>query len=402
MKMDAAMSKLKGLWISTRSFSIVIAFLVLLLALLMRPAIVMHLQGGFVQEILNTGRWAAVAVSVVLYIRLVKIDLFGILCVALGLLGLASLVVNGIGLYSFTEFWAPTCAAGLLARAMGERYPRELLWAVLLVTSAISLLNLASIILFPDGMPTIDSGGDYYFNGHRNWAITAILPSVFASLLLDDSRGRLFSVRSGLLLIAGFAQLLLAYSATSLVAFVVATAGIALVPLRKARLILNGYTYLAINAALFLIFVVFGLQNTFGFFIEDVLGKSVTFTGRTVIWDEAIGQVLATNPLLGCGSDTFWNGNTNVGSAHNMVLEIFAQGGFIGVGAFFALLLAVAHRLYSNSGSRASALLSLVIGCFLLIGLTEQIRWPSFFLFLGFAYAWGCLKQRGDGAGDKL
>jgi Lipid A core - O-antigen ligase and related enzymes len=373
---------------AVRSPQVVVAALVILLALLMRPGIVMHLQGGLIQELLNIGRWIAVVVSVLLYIWVIQIDVFGFLCIALGLLAFISLQVNNVGLYNFNEFWAPACATALLARAACEHHSREMLWATLLVSSAISLLNLASVLLFPGGIPGIASGGYYFFNGHRNWAIAAILPSVFSSLLLDDRRERLISIRSAALLLVGFAQLLLAYSATSLVALLCATIGIVLLTSRKMYAILNAYTYLVLNAVLFLFVVVFGLQNMFGFLIEDVLGKSMTFTGRTIIWEGVIERVLATNPLVGCGYDAFWNGNANVGSAHNMVLEIFAQGGFAGVAVFVILLLAVAHGLYACSKSRTAALLSLVIGCFLLIGLTEQIRWPAFFLFLGFSYGW--------------
>lgn len=373
---------------AARSPQVVVAVLVILLALLMRPGIIMHLQDGLIQEFLNIGRWIAIVVSVLWYIRLVKIDVFGSLCTALGLLALISLQVNNVGLYNFNEFWAPACATALLARAACERHVREFLLAVLLVSSAISLLNFASVLLFPGGIPGIASGGDYYFNGHRNWAIAAILPSVFSSLLLDDRQERLVSIRSAVFLLVGFAQLLLAYSATSLVALLCATIGIVLLASRKMYAILNAYTYLALNAVLFLFVVVFGLQNMFGFLVEDVLGKSMTFTGRTIIWEGVIERVFATNPLVGCGYDAFWNGSANVGSAHNMVLEVFAQGGFAGVAVFIVLLLMVAHGLYACSKSRTAALLSLVIGCFLLIGLTEQIRWPAFFLFLGFAYGW--------------
>lgn len=374
----------------------IIICLVILLALLMRPGIVMHLQDSWVQDFLNMGRWVAIVISAGLYIALVGIDVFGALCIALGLLAFASLQVNNVGLYSFNEFWAPACATALLARAVGKRYPGEMLWAMLLESSAISFMNLASVLLFPDGMPIVGKGADYFFNGHRNWAIAAILPSVFSSLLLDNRKGKPVSVRSAILLAVGFAQLLLAYSATSLTTLACATIGIMLLASQRMYRILNMYTYLVFNAVLFLVVVVFGLQNVFGFVIEDILGKNLTFTGRTIIWSEVVNQVLATNPLLGCGYDTFWNGSSNVGSAHNMLLEVFAQGGFVGVSVFIAILLLVAHRLYKLSGYREAALLSLVIGCFLLVGLTEQIRWPAFFFFLGFAYGWSDFAIAGE------
>lgn len=344
------------------------------------------LHDSFVLALFNTGRWVAVAASVVLYGRIVRIDPFGLLCLALGCLALASLLVNDLPLYSFTEFWVPACAGGLLARALCQSHLRESLWAMLLVSSAISIVNLITVLVFPSGVPGLGLGMHYFFNGHRNQAIIAILPSIFASLMLDDVKGRSCSVRSIALAVIGLCQVFLAYSATSLVVLVMVTAGAALLVFKRARRVLNIYTYLAAYAVVFLSVVVFRLQDIVGSSMLAALGKDVTFTGRTVIWDGAIREVLSVNPLLGCGHDSFWNGSAMVGSAHNMILEILVQGGFLGVVVFVALLLLTARNLYARSAARSVALVSLAIACFLLIGLTEQTRWVPFFFFLGLGY----------------
>lgn len=363
-----------------------VCVIVLILLFLMRPGMVPWLHDSFVLTLFNIGRWIAVAASVVLYGRIVRIDPFGLLCLALGCLALASLLANDLSLYSFTEFWAPACAGGLLARALCQSYLRESLWAMLLVSSAVSIVNLVTVLVFPSGIPGLGLGMHYFFNGHRNQAIIAILPSIFASLMLDEVKGRSCSVRSVALAAIGLCQVLLAYSATSLVVLVMATAGAVLLVFKRVRRVLNIYTYLAAYAVVFLSVVVFRLQDIVGSSMLAALGKDVTFTGRTVIWDGAIREVLSVNPLLGCGYDSFWNGSAMVGSAHNMILEILVQGGFLGVVVFVALLLLTARNLYARSAARSVALVSLAIACFLLIGLTEQTRWVPFFFFLGLGY----------------
>lgn len=357
-----------------------------LLFFLMRPGMIMWVSDGVIAPFFSVARWLAVILSIVLYLCLVGIDVFGAACLFLALFGYLSLAINDQSMFGFQESWAPACAAALLARALSERYLKSLLWAVMIVSSMISVANLATILIFPGGIPGIGTASGYYFNGHRNQAIAVIIPSVFSSLILDAMGNSRFSLRSALLLIVGFSQVILAYSATSSVTLVVALIGIVTVRGKRARWLLNAYTYLAVVGVIFLLIVVCGLQNSVGSGLVGLLGKDATFTGRTVIWGEVIKDVWATHPLIGCGHDTFWNGWMMVGSAHNMVLEVLAQGGILGVLTYFSLLLVVARNLYSRSGSLPVALISLAIGCFLLVGLAEQTRWASFFLFLGIGY----------------
>lgn len=366
--------------------SVCLVISTVLLFFLMRPGMIMWISDDVVAPFFSIARWLAIALSLMLYLCLVGIDVFGAACLLLAFFGYLSLIVNNQSMFGFQESWAPACAAALLARALSERYLKSLLWAAMIVSSAISVANLATILIFPEGIPGIGVMSGYYFNGHRNQAIAVIIPSIFSSLILDAMKGSQFTLRSFLLSVVGFAQVILAYSATSSVALAVALIGAIVIRGEKVRRLLNAYTYLAATGAVFFLIVVCGLQNGIGSNLVELLGKDVTFTGRTIIWEEVIKDVWATHPLIGCGHDAFWNGWMIVGSAHNMLLEVLAQGGILGVLAYCTLLLVVARSLYARSSSLPVALISLAIGCFLLVGLAEQTRWASFFLFLGIGY----------------
>lgn len=363
------------------------------LALLMRPGIVSKLGDNAVQQWMDAGRLIAAVLSIALYFYRVRIDLFGALVMALGGLALLSIVVNGQVVYFFTEFWLPSCAAALLARSLCPERTKELLWAVLIVSSTISILNLATVLLFPGGIPAI--GPDNYFNGNRNGAIIAILPSIASSFVLDAMRGKVVSLRSGLFFVVGFSQIVLAGSATSLLALTGFAVGWTLLCIRSLRTPLNLFLYMGLYALFFIFVVVVGADGGPVLWVQELLGKSMTFTGRTVIWDQAIENVLSTNVLIGCARDAYSVSGRIIGSAHNMVLEVFVQGGVLGVMTWIALLGAVAWKLFRGRMDRANALLALTIGCFLLIGLMEQTRWPALFLFLGIGYCAG-LSCRGS------
>ena len=91
----------------------------------------------------------------------------------------------------------------------------------------------------------------------------------------------------------------------------------------------------------------------------DAFGKSSTLTGRTLIWDVALG-VIAEHPILGVGYRAFWlapqfaNGQMAIVDAgavtsrsfHNFVLEILVSAGWPGLIAMFALLGVTLLRLW--------------------------------------------------------
>jgi exopolysaccharide production protein ExoQ len=85
--------------------------------------------------------------------------------------------------------------------------------------------------------------------------------------------------------------------------------------------------------------------------IVTSLGRDMTFTGRTEVWDELLA--LRTDPLLGTGFLSLWDDMRYRsilpewvgGSAHNGYLEIYLAGGFVGIGVLAITLLAVGFKI---------------------------------------------------------
>jgi exopolysaccharide production protein ExoQ len=90
-----------------------------------------------------------------------------------------------------------------------------------------------------------------------------------------------------------------------------------------------------------------------------VLGRDATFTGRTLIWENI--NLKTVDPLIGAGFWNFWGGtrglaiikaiNTPVPSAHNGYLDVYLDGGFIGLGILFILLFIGGNRLIKGHSS---------------------------------------------------
>jgi len=84
------------------------------------------------------------------------------------------------------------------------------------------------------------------------------------------------------------------------------------------------------------------MQNNIivAFILNYVFGRSSTFTGRYVLWEQAI-RLIAQKPLFGHGrivNDYIaaWGGYY---SSHNYALEILLQGGIFALGFFVKIII---------------------------------------------------------------
>ncbi len=135
-----------------------------------------------------------------------------------------------------------------------------------------------------------------------------------------------------------------AHSSTSLVCTVVAIAIIYILGMKWVRP--EKLTLYFVTAL-----IVVGLAaffNFFTFFITQVLGKDMTLTDRTQIWDVLLKWDI--NPLIGTGYESFWLGerreemwrifpNLSLNSAHNGYLQTYLDLGILGLIATFGMVL---------------------------------------------------------------
>jgi O-antigen ligase len=98
--------------------------------------------------------------------------------------------------------------------------------------------------------------------------------------------------------------------------------------------------------------------------ILQALGRDATFTGRTDIWQHI--NLKTVNPVLGAGYWNFWGGpggdiinramDSLIPNAHNGYLDMYLDGGFVGIFFLFFMLLTSGLRIarYLKSGGTLS------------------------------------------------
>ncbi len=128
----------------------------------------------------------------------------------------------------------------------------------------------------------------------------------------------------------------------------------------------------------FLLIIVFEIQKYFSFLIK-ILGKDLTFTGRTFIWNRVI-QLIRANPF-GYGWNSSvpdvvsllnWNETLSIGHAHNYILNLVYKAGIITAIVFVIYLFGIAKRIDTCSNRKLSSLMKITFFIFLLLAMFES------------------------------
>lgn len=344
---------------------------------------------GFAPSSWATLQFCIVLVSFCVYSKTKGLDLFGGAAVALvGIVGVSTLFNQG-NMSTWVTDWLPRLSVVLIVATCAKRYMTEVLRAFFFASTFYLLCNL--VFIFQNGGLQFDSL-EYTHYGYRNVTYRIAIPAFICSLLLDNLEGSRFSVRSWTVYFVALCQMLVGYSATSVCAFVIVGLLVLLSQWSPMRLVFNGATYVALSAAAFLGVVVARIQDKLAFFIEGVMHRTVTFTGRTFIWDASMQLLSNSHFFTGYGASYIWNSIVVNGQAymhaHNEVLHILMSGGVFALLAFVFLIALVVRRLFNDRNALSSAYLSAGICGLLTIGLVESLLTPVFLFLLAVGYYW--------------
>lgn len=133
-----------------------------------------------------------------------------------------------------------------------------------------------------------------------------------------------------------------------------------------------------------------GLENneTISRFVEEVLGKDMTFTGRTEMWDAAL-HVITRSPIWGYGYvDREWylsNMSTRAIGAHNYILNNLILGGITAL-LLYITMMGMSIRRLLHQGGRDALLLIAAFGCLSTMMLFETFSVAIVILILSVMY----------------
>ena len=253
-----------------------------------------------------------------------------------------------------------------------------------LVLSILITINLATLILFPNGMYTSGAYTRCFFLGYDNTHINVQLPAMCILALSAE-----MSQKSNKLLLFDIAIVIISTaitkSATSIIGVAVFVLGLTILRMGKEKYRLRKLLFLrpvisfAIFGAITVGLVSGTLLLSFSDIFQTVFQKDATLSARTRIWSNSLIHI-AQRPMWGYGyenSDVVNKQLVNVfgqvgwgGSSHNTYLWILFTGGIILL-TVVVLIFWIFDRRVNKFSDRSAQLIKLWVIVVLIMGLVE-------------------------------
>ncbi len=341
---------------------------ILLLIPYFEPAVfgVMEIT-GFLDTIYDLWRLAAAAVVAVLYLHgmiLEKRKPSGVMLCLWGYLlsVLVSSVLHGENYWNVLNHVVTIGTFCMLLELSLRHSPDTTLDMLFYPLTVLILANFVLMCLYPGGITT---GGTYKYSynflGIDNFLAPLLIPYMILVALRSTMRtGGLDWVAYTLITISSICVVLV-WAATGMMGLAVVLVFLLFFYQRRLQTLFNGLTSMLAGFGLLFGVVLFRLQNLFAFFIEGVLHKGLSFTGRTEIWDRAV-EMFLNSPWLGYGYAQYGKvyrlRKGKYYHGHNIFLEVAVEGGVLGLGFFLMMLGLVGDQLMRHRKHPCACLIS--------------------------------------------
>lgn len=258
--------------------------------------------------------------------------------------------------------------------------------------SLIITVNLLLMILFPGGL-YYDLQDRYHYVasirynmlGYDNQLSTVIIP--YTGLLLFMRYNNLhnrfrYNCMIGVVALTG----ILAHSMTLKILLVLIVLMYWLIKSKRIQFSFSLVFWIILAAVFFI--VVIQSFNLLSFFIQDILGKSMTLSNRTLIWSEALklikSEFVMGYGLTGTDNMIFLDLSQDYRSAHDMYLQLMLRGGIPYL--FFHLYLIKKADFHSSESSIEMSLRILQISILaFMIGMASEVLNLNFLYIIIFA-----------------
>ncbi len=258
-----------------------------------------------------------------------------------------------------------------------------LLKTLALVFSACIYGNLALMLLFPDWMfAAEDSFDSFILGGNYNQMGCRFFCGIVSSLLCTPY-GKRWVLNTLAVTAVAITTLIMVGSMTALSCIILFTVACLLVPTRLLRWGLYGFFVFYLLFQFLVCFSGEGLYNNefASYLVEDVLGKDLTFTNRTAMWDAA-GRLFSESPLIGYGyvSNDWYLEHMNAEAIgpHNFIYGVLIYGGIVLMAVLIGIFVMAYRRIRQCEGRLA---LLLQFGFVTMLFMMCFEVYPLFFVF---------------------
>lgn len=348
-------------------------YFVLLLPLI-RPAIIAQFPS--IEAFVTYLRLASALVVILLYMRFGKMNAPVLVFLLIQGALIFSTLYNNLDIGPWFNSAASAVALVLLVDLGCRDFSHFLKGGIACYLLLVSV-NLITVLLFPNGMYQTLYQTRNWFLGYDNNHLQTILPGFciavcYAGFFERKAIAILYSI-------IAMATILLTQSAAAIVALVVLACSFLFINKNTGKVV-NFRFYACIYYILFFVIVVFRFQEVFGVFIEG-LGKNLTFTGRTLIWDSYLAAI-AKAPVFGYGVMSSSAKLLTVGTmpyTHNHILEVLFSGGALLAVCWFVFFISIWRICKPYLGNKVIKMLSACCFALMLTMIVESYEGASQF-----------------------
>ena len=231
--------------------------------------------------------------------------------------------------------------------------------------SSLIIINFFSILINP--VNYFNNLTRTHFLGFDNDNVPVLLLGIYFNILelvVDNNR----SFLSIISIIITMISLILVWSANGIIGLIMIAFYIIFFDKNNKSFnkVLNLRNYFIVATTFFVFIILFRAQDNFKWFIEDILHRDLTFTGRTYIWDNAL-KCISNNKLFGVGIYDFSSRllETGVYHAHCTFLNVIFENGILGLCAYLIIYILAIKKSYKFKNNRLIYLTAYFIFIFL-------------------------------------
>lgn len=236
-------------------------------------------------------------------------------------------------------------------------------------------VNIASLAAFPGGMITTDILSPGWILGSRAEYYRVVFPAL-AFALIRFHVGAAGKTRTAALVFACVLTVALQRGGTGLIGFAMLLCLSAWCMRRALPRYVTPLMFTLTALAAFIGIQFFNVHYAFEWLISGVLGKSMTLSNRTDIWQKVM-DIVFKNPVTGVGLLPLAYMASLLGGynhTHNQLLEIMLHGGFTGIALYLGAVYFASREAVAYRRSAAVKTAAILLSVFAFIGVNEMFH----------------------------
>lgn len=296
----------------------------------------------FLNTILDILKFFSIFFAFFFYLKQKKYSPIVIIIALYQLLLLASTILNHGQVYEQFKLLLTIVSICMIFDIGIRKNPTKFFRVISFFFCGISLLCIITMfIYYPHGMfVDIKFDNNYYLLGQDNASFFDILPSIAYLGIYEILKKNKITFKVLIYTFIVFIGFMYVNSTTALVCLIFILLFELTSKLKFWNKILSYRNIFIFSIVAFVLLMFVGVSNIsfLVYFVQEKLGKSLTLTGRTIIWQKALFYI-SKSPFFGYGfEDTILLiKKFNINHVHNIVLQILYNGGIIGTCLFFMI-----------------------------------------------------------------